>query len=375
MDFSDIQPYSDKQVHEVVASILKDKNTLCVVSGYLFPRFSFIMPKLTTALVGAYLRYKTRNLRSVYGLKLLLPYAKRLINNSIKSLDIRGVENLTDSESHLLLSNHRDIVTDGLITSYSLFSQGIATPEFAIGDNLMSNQLIAKLLKLNKCFLVKRSLSGMKEKFAALKHLSSYISNRVLNNSSHIWIAQREGRAKDGIDKTDIAVLKMLYMYSHKTDSFGDAINKLKVIPVSMSYEYDPLDIAKAREILKTELDGVYIKKDDEDAQSTVNGLLGYKRNVAITFGKALTVDKDITPEQFAILVDNSIARNQVIYPTHKIAYAIRAYGVESDSYRELRKRYPEQAEYFDKHKNKQSLDIYNKIIQIYSNIYKRSQV
>jgi hypothetical protein len=160
--------------------------------------------------------------------------------------------------------------------------------QIAVGDNLLKKEWVADLIRLNKCFIVKRSASDRREKLAAAKLLSEYIEFTVNTQQQHIWLAQREGRAKNGDDLTNPAIISMLALNKPKIVEFADYIKSLRIVPVSISYEFDPCDISKAKELQQLELQGSYDKPDNEDVRSIVNGITGQKGRVHLHFGKVL---------------------------------------------------------------------------------------
>ena len=206
--------------------------------------------------------------------------------------------------------------------SYGLDQQGLETARVAIGDNLLQKPYVSDIMRLNKSFVVKRSATGVREKMKAYMDLSTYIDQSV-HTGHNIWIAQREGRAKDGIDATDAAVMKMLYMSKKKSgQSYADYINSLHIVPVSIAYEFDPCDKAKACELAALASSGEYVKAKFEDMTSIVKGILGYKGKVHITFGELLEGQFN-TPEEIAIAIDSSIAKNYQLHCTNLAAHAI----------------------------------------------------
>jgi hypothetical protein len=178
-------------------------------------------------------------------------------------------------------------------------------------------------MRLNKSFIVHRSLSGRREKLAAFQLLSAYINHSILQDGESIWIAQAEGRAKDGDDRTDSAILKMFHM-SRKDEPFAEVINSLQLIPVSISYEYDPCDQAKARELFIRESSGSYQKAPGEDDQSIALGITGYKGRVHIHFGQPLKQCPDDS-KQLASEMDRQILSGYRLFPVHYLAYAMHS--------------------------------------------------
>src|SRR5690606_21760891 len=185
-----------------------------------------------------------------------------------------GLDKLSHDKSYLFISNHRDIAMDPAFVNYMLYHAGFDTLFIAIGDNLLKRPFVNDLMRLNRSFIVKRSLKG-RELLKSSKQLSEYIHHCIAENRN-VWIAQREGRAKDGVDRTETALLKMLGM-ARRPEGLAEALKPLHIVPVSISYEFDPCDALKGNELYqKTEL-GSYQKDDQSDINSIVTGMIGYK--------------------------------------------------------------------------------------------------
>ncbi|MFT5312619.1 MAG: hypothetical protein ACI8Z9_001098 [Paraglaciecola sp.] len=175
--------------------------------------------------------------------------------------------------------------------NWALHINGQDTVRIAVGDNLLDKDWLADLIRLNKCFIVRRSAKDKRQKLADAKLLSEYIQHSLHAEKQHIWLAQREGRAKDGNDVTNPAILSMLALNKPKGVEFSAYIKTLRIVPVSLSYEFDPCDISKAEELHETQIKGAYDKADHEDLKSLVAGILGDKGRVHVHFGKVLEED------------------------------------------------------------------------------------
>ncbi len=198
----------------------------------------------------------------------------------------------------------------------------VRTPRIAIGDNLLQRPFVSDLMRLNKSFIVRRSLTGRREKLAAYQVLSAYINHSIRNDGESVWIAQAEGRAKDGDDRTDSAILKMLHMSRKDEESFAETLTALRPTPVSISYEYDPCDQAKARELYIRATTGSYTKAPGEDDTSIALGITGYKGRVHISFGRPIEEIPD-DAKQLAAAVDRQILGSYRLFPVHYLAYRI----------------------------------------------------
>lgn len=203
--------------------------------------------------------------------------------------------------------------------NWGLYHDNRDTVRIAIGDNLLRMPCATDLMKLNKSFIVKRSAKGPRELMKVLGQLSSYIRHS-LDEGQSIWLAQREGRAKDGNDKTDPAILKMLHVEGRKQKvDFGDYVASLRIVPVSIAYENDPCDRAKAKELAAVANHGFYEKGEFEDIQSIIHGIVGEKRRVHLHFGDVVGNQFE-TPEALAQALDQQIMGNYKLYPVNYIA-------------------------------------------------------
>ncbi|TNE82920.1 MAG: hypothetical protein EP334_01035, partial [Gammaproteobacteria bacterium] len=286
-----------------------------------YPRLGRIAPWLMRPLIASALRrafakiHNVRDFQEAVGVSM-----GKLLERIECNLTESGLDKLPADQSYLFISNHRDIAMDPAFVNYVLYHAGRDTVRIAIGDNLLSKEFASDLMRINKSFIVKRSAEGRREKLEALLQLSRYIRFSLVEEHSHIWIAQREGRAKDGVDRTEKALLKMLSLSKQKEQSFADAIRELKVVPVAISYELDPLDAAKGRELYAKQTAGAYQKEEHEDLLSIYNGIVGRKGAVHVAFGEPLQEGID-TPEEMAEAVDRQIIGNYRLHPTNIIAF------------------------------------------------------
>jgi hypothetical protein len=246
-------------------------------------------------------------------------YMRRLIDTTVAELTWSGLESLQPGTAYLFISNHRDIVLDSGILNFVIYHAGHQTARMAVGDNLLSKPFAADLMRLNKSFVVERSATGRKAIYQAINRTSSYIRHSLQTGNS-VWIAQREGRAKDGFDRTDPALLKMLALaWRDDIEQFGELLEKINLVPVSISYELDPCDRDKARELTLLERDGEYSKQEGEDLNSIVRGLLGFKGRMHLHFSapvKAEVADAD----ELAAVIDRAIVGGLRVFPTQAAA-------------------------------------------------------
>ncbi|MDM8350473.1 1-acyl-sn-glycerol-3-phosphate acyltransferase [Pseudomonas sp. sp1636] len=321
-EFDAIRPYADSEVPAVLARLLADDEFLDILTQYRFPRLAGALGWLLKPLIAYRLRLEFRTVASVAALQdKVETYVDQSIERATDGVTYSGVEQLKAGSAYLLLANHRDIVMDPAFVNYAVYHAGLPTPRIAIGDNLLQKPFVSDLMRLNKSFIVHRSLSGRREKLAAYQLLSAYINHSIRNDCESIWIAQAEGRAKDGNDRTDSAILKMFHM-SRKSEPFAEVIAALKLTPVSISYEYDPCDQAKARELFTRANSGSYSKAPGEDDQSIALGITGYKGRVHVHFSAPVSSGLEDS-KQLAAEMDRQILSGYRLFPVHYLAYAM----------------------------------------------------
>ncbi|MGE7990202.1 1-acyl-sn-glycerol-3-phosphate acyltransferase [Pseudomonas sp. NPDC089554] len=321
-EFDAIRPYDDAEVPAVLARLLSDPAFLDILTHFRFPRAASAFGWLLKPLIARRLRQEFAGVSCVSTLQDKVEYyVDRTIDRATDGVTYTGVEQLKAGTAYLFLANHRDIVMDPAFVNYAVYHAGLPTPRIAIGDNLLQKPFVSDMMRLNKSFIVHRSLSGRREKLAAYQLLSAYINHSIRNDGASIWIAQAEGRAKDGDDRTDSAILKMFHM-SRKEEPFGTVIQGLNLIPVSISYEYDPCDQAKARELYIRASTGSYTKAPGEDDNSIALGITGYKGRVHINFAPPVTEYFEDT-KQLAQEIDRQILGGYRLFPVHYLAYAM----------------------------------------------------
>jgi 1-acyl-sn-glycerol-3-phosphate acyltransferase len=320
-DFENIRPYRDHEVRPVIRKFLQDPDLAQTVCKYKFPTLSKVMGPVLRFLVKRALKKELRTVNTVVDVQQhIADYLSTTIKKTTDGFTVSGIENLSPDQAYLFISNHRDIAMDPAFLNYALHKADMDTVEIAIGDNLISNPFVSDLMRLNKSFIVRRSVQGIKEKLKAMVELSTYI-HHVLNEGTSVWIAQREGRAKDGIDKTDAALIKMLHIAGKKQGlSLSGSINQLNIVPVSISYEYDPCDELKANELRAKAQGGEYIKAEGEDIESIVKGISGYKGKVHVSIGKPLSGQFE-TADQVANAIDQQVVMNYKLQIPNMMAF------------------------------------------------------
>jgi 1-acyl-sn-glycerol-3-phosphate acyltransferase len=318
--FDDIRPYRDEEVPTVLARVLADKEFLDALVRFRFPSLPSVMLKMLRPVVRGQLKIQTRNVHDVKSFQAVIEnYMQRMITSTSAGLTVSGLQNLDAQQAYLFISNHRDIAMDPAFTNWALWHNGMDTVRIAIGDNLLTKPFASDLMRLNKSFLVKRGETAPKKIYVALKQLSAYIHHSIVNEKSSVWIAQREGRAKDGLDRTEEAIIKMFAISKPKEQAFADFVRELNIVPVSISYEWDPCDVAKARELYEKATHGSYQKDTHEDVQSIAAGIAGDKGRVHVSFGEVLHADFD-TPEAVAAEIDRQVIGNYKLFPSNYLA-------------------------------------------------------
>jgi len=319
-DFEEIRCYKNEEVHEAFERLSEEKQFMKVLSTIVYP----LLPKdvIKQRLLSFQSSY-------VFQKEMVYPFLQYLEANMTKGIKLNGLEKIDVSKAYLYISNHRDIILDSAFLCGKFIENNMNTVEIAIGDNLLIHPWIEDLVRVNKSFIVKRGLSA-RHILESSKRLSAYIATTISENQS-IWIAQREGRAKDSNDRTQESLLKMLNMYG--TESFIENITKLNICPLSISYEYDPCDFLKAKE-MQLRRDNPDFKKDSkDDLLSMQTGVMGYKGKVVYEITgvlnkelKRIAEETSSRNEQITLvaeLIDKRIHANYNIFANNKIAFDI----------------------------------------------------
>jgi hypothetical protein len=327
--FEEIRPYTDEEVPAVLGRLLAEPSIASATAQFAFPRATRLWPALAARLARGQLQRELKGVDSVEGVQAFLAdIFARMIDDTTDGLTVSGVDQLTPGGRFLFVSNHRDIALDSGFMNWALFHAGQETSRIAVGDNLFGVDYAADLMRLNKSFIVKRTAKGGKAAYAAMLLTSKYIRHS-LDEGVSVWIAQREGRAKDGIDRTDPTLIKMFALaYRKEIDDLTTLVERFALVPVSVSYELDPCDQLKARELYLTEQEGAYEKPDDEDLNSIVTGIMGYKGRVHLAFGTPLRGAFE-DAGAVAQAIDAQLIPNLKIFPTH--LEAARLLGDPSD--------------------------------------------
>ncbi|MCM1483891.1 MAG: 1-acyl-sn-glycerol-3-phosphate acyltransferase [Muribaculaceae bacterium] len=318
-DFSDIAPFDDSQFGEKMRQLVKEPGFEHAVR-YILPDVDF--GRFTQQLLEV-------PDKKTFQTIVMKPFLAMLAQRTTSGITIGGIEKIRTDRAYTFISNHRDIVLDASFLNYCFLQHDLPTSEVAIGDNLLIYEWITDLVKLNKSFIVKRNLRLTKALEAA-KQLSAYIHYAIGTKHESVWIAQREGRAKDSNDMTQESVIKMLALGGREGATVGESIAELNIMPVAISYEYDPNDYLKAREFLLKRLDPEFKKSQRDDLFSMETGLLQPKGRIHFELGDCINAqldtlggitDKVETVKRICAMIDCSIHGGYHIYPVNYVAY------------------------------------------------------
>ena len=317
-EFESISPYTDEQAAEALSK-LADYPAVAQASHYFFPEES-----------PDFLKNVLKQIKTIDQFQVLVMqrFVRWVLDHTAKNFSYDGISNIDPSKKFLALSNHRDIIMDPAITQLILHTNGLPMTEIAVGDNLITNEAIEYLIRSNRMIKVVRGISA-RELYLSSQLLSKYIRLNITEQRSSIWLAQRQGRTKNGYDVTEQGLLKMLDM-SGKAD-FQTNFEELNIIPMSISYVYEPCDILKARETVISRKHK-YVKAEGEDFNSIMVGIMQQKGNIHLNIGKPLTTeeiaaaaqcDKNDRYQQIRHAVDIRVIEGYKLWKTNYIAYDI----------------------------------------------------
>ena len=275
----------------------------------------------------------------------MLMAIKKILSDTSTTLTHTGIDKLNKEKRYLFISNHRDIMLDSAILQAILFETGLSTSEMAVGDNLITDPFLEDIARVNKMIKVVRN-TNPREIYASSVLLSEFIRKRVSNEESSVWIAQRNGRTKDGFDLTEQGLLKMLDMSGN--GDFTKDFSELSIVPVSVSYEYEPCDILKARELYISKRQK-YIKSEGEDLNSILTGIMQYKGGIHFNFCKLISdeeiqgcslMEKNERFKSLGEIMDRKILSTFHLWPNNFIAYdLLNSCSRFSDRYTEIQKQ------------------------------------
>lgn len=336
-NFNDIRPYRKHEIPEVMKRLTESSDFIQGMNFFMGRKAdNQLNPNEIETIKKTMLEIKTVN---EFQMKIVMHLMLTpIIENSIDAITGSGLDELAEYGNCLFISNHRDIALDPALQNYLLMKNNLNTFEIAFGDNLLINEFISDLIRINKSFIVKRNLPLSKLLKSSL-HLSKYIEyTHSLGNS--VWIAQREGRAKDGNDYTNPAIIKMLSLSQKDTGTtLTEFIKRMRIVPVAISYEYDPCDKMKGLELYKKIKTGESKKSALEDMVSMNQGISGYKGRIHVSFTKPLEGDFN-TEKNVAHAIDRSIHTSYRLWPSNYIAYdTIHETSKYSDKYTDDEKK------------------------------------
>ena len=330
-----IEPYNDNEVKSVLTKLMNDKAFMAFIKSNLNKSTSkFLSIPGSSLLVMQLFKSKIKNINSIKEfqdqVKLVL---KSVVDQTTDEFQIEGLENLDINKPYLFIGNHRDITLDSALCNFALDSVGLDTTYNAIGDNLVDVSWMGDLLRLNKSFVISRSGSSKKEIYLNLLRASEFIKEK-LDNGNHVWIAQKQGRSKDGIDKTDPTVLKMLHIALRKICEFKEITNYYNIVSCSVSYEIDPLAVEKAQQLKNEE------SKDlNDDISHIFKGVMMNKGRVKLSFSNQIRGSH--TPDTLALEIDKQILNNFKHWETNLYAYEFLNGEVNDE-------KYPKASKYFN---------------------------
>ena len=336
--FDEIRSYDDTEVNDALMSVAKHPMMKALMS-FTFPDRDedFWLDQ-----------FKDVHSIADFQKQFIAQTVRQILKRSSEGLTTSGFEKLDKNTSYLFISNHRDIVLDTSLLNLALLDQGLIMTSSAIGDNLVSKKFLHVLAKLNRNFLVQRGLS-IREQLSGSQLLSEYISTLLTHDNRSVWMAQREGRTKDGNDATQQGVLKMLAMAAGDIP-LTEFFKNLRIVPLSISYEYDPTDILKMPQLLASSRNEVYVKEENEDFTTMLSGVLGQKRHIHLHAGDVVSTELDCLQKQgenknkklqaIAQIIDERVIQNYKLWPTNFIAYDLLYNTNEySDRYSESEKQ------------------------------------
>lgn len=314
--FDDIRPYTEEEAPDKIAQIIGNETFINTLREYI----SDYSPEQ--------LLEDARHFNTIYDFQYATSrrFIEKFIQLSTSGVTFKGLENISPDKNYVFIGNHRDITFDAALLAEYFFLNQYNTPKIAIGDNLVSSRLLAEVGMLNKMFIVKRSVS-IREKITNYQHLAAYIHHVLFNEHESVWIAQRDGRTKDGLDVTKQGLVKMLAMDEQLPPM--DMLKRINLTPVTISYEFEPCDKLKARELALTE-EGPYHKQPGEDFESIIQGITGFKGKAQLTIGKPILEELDTISDELnqndkiyevCKMVDQQIYQNYKLFPNNFIAF------------------------------------------------------
>ncbi len=313
-EFNDIRCFDDSEVAVYLPKLLAEPTVQQVLGMLLGPELMQKMQQAAPTMQTVY------DFQSTFIIGLL----KALMAKTTAGVQLFGAEKLDKSAAYLFMTNHRDIVLDSAFLNAMLFANGFQTTQIGIGNNLLIKPWIEWAVRLNKSFVVRRD-GGVREQLLISKQMSAYMRYVLTQVKESIWIAQREGRAKDSNDVTAPAIIKMLNMSGEGT--FVEKLRALNITPVAINYEYDPCDYLKAKEYQQKRDDANYKKQPADDLLNMQTGIMGYKGRISFVVSEVLQVPDEwndvpraMQADVAAAAIDKLIHANYLLYPNNYVA-------------------------------------------------------
>ena len=330
--FDSIRPFNDNEVNDVLIHLSNNRRFLKML--FATGKFNLIryLP-FSRKILSFSLKNKIKNINDVDSYQNLFEgIVSGIVNQSINQFTINGIENLDASKGYLFIANHRDITLDSALLNLALHQNNLKTTYNAVGNNLLSEKWASDLMRLNKSFIIDRSDKSKRDIYKSLNLASEFIFNSIKNKNESVWIAQKQGRSKDGIDYTDPSVIKMIHLNARKKMSVNEYLNSLNVVPVSISYEKDPNDLLKAKELYLTDLNQEYIKDRKEDMESISEGIVGQKGDVHLNIGNIINFESD-SYDDCSDLITNTIKDSYKLHATNYAAAIIQGIDAPKNSF------------------------------------------
>ena len=331
--FKNIRPYNDAEVAEVLRALANNPSVLSALIGFRFPGILAKAPFIKF-FVKQKLISQIKTIHTIDDYQMIFKdLMEKVVKESIASFEVNGLERLNKNENYLYISNHRDISLDAALLALHLHKSGFRTFNIAVGNNLMKEAWASDLFRLNKSFIIQRSGGTKKEIYSGLSLASQFIYKSIFRDNTSVWIAQKQGRAKDGVDVTDPAMLKMIHLTERKLQSEASYFNSLKVVSVSISYEYDPNDKLKAEELDLLQSNSEYVKEKDEDLKSIANGIIGIKGNVSINLSEPMKFAEADDYQMISNKITQSIISSYKLHASNYAACNLLGVDFIQDSY------------------------------------------
>lgn len=339
-NFDEIRPYRQEEFQIVLKRLLSDPDFNKILLNHLSKGDEASYRQLQALIASA-------DSIEFFQARIVVPIVNQIMAGSSTGVTIAGLEKLDKNQRYLYISNHRDIILDSALMNVQMHANGFSPTEIAIGSNLLIFPWINDLVRINRAFIVNRNIP-VKQMLTSSKLLSHYIRQMITRGTDSIWIAQREGRAKDGNDVTQPALLKMLNMSNHA--GFFEGFKDLQLVPMAISYEIEPCGNEKVAEIKKRQADPNYQKTEKDDLMSMVSGLKNQKGNIHIQFGEQISAEvlshiaqEPVANERIRLLaehIDKEIYKNYRLFPNNYIAYDLYFKTAKySNRYTEAQKR------------------------------------